>query len=100
MMSTNVTRLVVAELKPKFEIKIDLDDRAFQFPAGKALNQLVLLSGGRQIFVEGVFPFNQARTPPRFLVLTYDEAKELGRRLVEGVHAARTQLVVPGELRI
>src|SRR4051812_33133380 len=100
MPPNQVTPRLVAQLKAKFEVKVDLDDRAFLFPAGKALNQLAFLSDGRQVFVEGVFPFNQARTPPRILTLNYDEAREFGRRLLEAVHTAKTQLVVTGELRI
>ena len=37
------------------------------FPAGKSVAQLILLSDGKRIFLEGVYPFNHARTPPRFL---------------------------------
>ena len=100
MSPNQLTHRLVADLKPKYEVKVDLDDRAFLFPAGKALNQLLFLSDGRQVFIEGVFPFNQARTPPRILTIDHDEAREFGRRLVEAVHTAKTQLVVTGELRI
>ena len=98
-MSNPIPRLV-PELKPTLEVRVDLDDRAFLFPAGKALNQLVFASDGRRVFVDTVFPFNQARTPPRIVALTHEEAKEFARKLVEAVHAARTQLVVTGELRL
>ena len=99
-MSSNPTPRLVAELRPAFEVRVDLDDRAFLFPAGKSLNQLVFASDGRRVFVDGVFPFNQARTAPRIVVLTYEEARDFGRKLVEAVHTARTQLVVTGELRL
>ena len=99
-MVSNPSPRLVTELKPAFEVRVDLDDRAFLFPAGKALNQLVFASDGRRVFLDGVFPFNQARTPPRILVLTSDEAREFGRKLVEAVHTTRTQLVVTGELRL
>src|SRR5712675_1166913 len=72
----------VADLKPKFEVKVDLDDRAFLFPAGKSVSQLLFLSDGRKIYVEAVFPFNQSHTPPRLVSLDLEDAKELGRRLV------------------
>ena len=45
-MSTNLTPRLVTELKPKYEIKVDLDDRSFLFPAGKSIDQLVYLSDG------------------------------------------------------
>lgn len=90
----------IAALKPKFEIKVDLDDRAFLFPAGKSVAQLVFLSDGTSIQIEAVYPFNQSRTPPRLLLLDFEDAGELGRRLVEAVHHARTQLVITAGVRI
>jgi hypothetical protein len=69
-MSINPTPRIVTELKPKFEIKVDLDERSFLFPAGKSISQLLLLSDGRTIFIEAIYPFNQSRTPPRLLRLT------------------------------
>lgn len=99
-MTTQPSPRLVATLKPKFEIKVDLDDRAFLFPAGKTLAQLLFLSDGQKIYVEGAFHFNQSRTPPRLLTLDLEDAQELARRLVEAVHTARTQLAITGGLRI
>ena len=44
------------------QIKVDLDDRAFLFLAGKSINQLLFLLDHRMIFVEAVNPFNQSHT--------------------------------------
>ena len=99
-MSINPTPRIVGELKPKFEIKVDLDERSFLFPAGKSVNQLLFLSDGRTIFLEAVYPFNQSRTPPRLASFNLDDAREFGRRLVDAVHCARTQLVVTQGIRI
>ena len=99
-MSTQPTPRLVATLKPKHEVKVDLDDRAFLFPAGKSLAQLIFLSDGEKFFVEAAYHFNQSRTPPRLLTLDHEDAKELGRRLVEAVHHARTQLVITAGVRI
>jgi len=99
-MTINLTPRLVAELKPKFEIKVDLDERAFLFPAGKSVSQLLFLSDGRTIFLEAVYPFNQSRTPPRLAALDLEDAREFGRRLIEAVHCARTQLVVTHGARI
>jgi hypothetical protein len=99
-MTTQSTPRLVANLKAKHEIKVDLDDRAFLFPAGKGLAQLVFLSDGQRVYVEAAYHFNQSRTPPRLLVLDLEDAKELGRRLVEAVHHARTQLVITASVRI
>jgi len=99
-MSINPSPRLVTELKPKFEIKVDLDERSFLFPAGKSVSQLLFLSDGRTILVEAVYPFNQSHTPPRLVSLNLEDAKEFGRRLVEAVHCARTQLVVTSGVRI
>jgi hypothetical protein len=99
-MSTQPTPRLVATLKPKYEVKVDLDDRAFLFPAGKSLAQLVYLSDGQKIFVEAAYHFNQSRTPPRLLTLDHEDARELARRLVEAVHHARTQLAITAGVRI
>jgi hypothetical protein len=99
-MPINPTPRLVVDLKPKFEVKVDLDERAFLFPAGKSVAQLFFLSDGRRIFVEAVYPFNQSHTPPRLLTLDFDDAKDLGRRLIEAVHHARTQIVATAGIRI
>lgn len=99
-MSSQPTPRLVATLKPKYEVKVDLDDRAFLFPAGKSLAQIVYLSDGQKIYVEAAYHFNQSRTPPRLMTLDFEDASELARRLVEAVHHARTQLVITSGVRI
>jgi hypothetical protein len=99
-MAINPTPRIVAEFKPKYEIKVDLDERSFLFPAGKSVSQLLFLSDGRTIFVEAVYPFKQSHTPPRLVALDLEDAREFGRRLIEAVHCARTQLVVTSGIRI
>ena len=99
-MAISPTPRIVAELKPKYEIKVDLDERAYLFPAGKSVSQLLFLSDGRRIFIEAVYPFNQSHTPPRLVLLDLEDAREFGRRLIEAVHCARNQLVVTSGIRI
>jgi hypothetical protein len=91
---------VVAAFKYKYEVKVDLDERAFLFPSGKSLTQVLFLSDGNRIYLEATYPFNQSRTPPRLLTLDIDDAKELSRRLIEAVYCARTQLVATAGVRI
>jgi len=91
---------LVSELKPQFEIKVDLDERCFIFPAGKSVTQLLFLSDGRTVFVEAIYPFNQSRTPPRLISLSLEDTREFGRLLIEAVHGARTQHVVTSSVRI
>lgn len=90
----------VANLKPDYAVKVELDDRAFLFPAGKSVMQLVFVAEGRTVHIEAIYPFNQSRTPPRLISLDLEDAKDLGRRLVEAVHQARTQLVISEGVRI
>src|ERR1041385_3844753 len=99
-------RPLVASLKPDPKphsgsaVRVELDDRSFLFPSGKPVVQLVFLSDGRAIHLEVVFSYNQSRTVPRIVTLNFDDAKEFGRRLVEAVHQARTQLVISESTRI
>lgn len=99
-MSIPPTPRLVTNLQAKYEVKVDLDDRAYLFPAGKGLAQLVFLSDGHRVYVEAAYHFNQSRTPPRLLSLDFEDARELGRRLVEAVHHARTQLAITSGVRI
>jgi hypothetical protein len=46
---------VIPEVKPRPEVKIDLDDRVYLFPAGKPVIQLVLLAEGREIHFDAFF---------------------------------------------
>jgi hypothetical protein len=90
----------VVNLTPPYAVKVELDERAYLFPAGKSVMQLIFYADARRIHVEAIYPFNQSRTPPRLLTLELDDARELGRKLVDAVHTARTQLVVSQGVRI
>jgi hypothetical protein len=86
--------------RPEFVIKVDLDDRAFLFPAGKMIAQIAFATEGHLIHVEAVYSFNETRTPPRILTLGLEDAKDLARRLIDAVYQARTQLAVSDGMRI
>src|ERR1700683_2828097 len=45
--------------KPDFVVRVDLDARAYLFPAGKSVSQLSLLTDGRLVHFDAVFPFNE-----------------------------------------
>lgn len=81
-------------------VEVDLDDRAFLFPAGKPMTRLVYGAEGRVIDIDGIFPFNEARTRARLVSLDMVDAKELARRLIEAVYQARTQMVVSDGVRV
>jgi hypothetical protein len=86
--------------KPATTIKIDLDERAFLFPAGKSISQIAFSTEGRVVHLDAVYPFNESHTPPRLVTLTLDDARELARRLIDAVYQARTQLAVSDGMRI
>jgi hypothetical protein len=87
-------------VRPEHAVKVDLDDRAFLFPAGKSISQLTFRSDGRIIHVEAIYPFNESHTPPRIATLDLEDAGELARRLVDAVYQARTQLAMSDGMRI
>jgi hypothetical protein len=86
--------------KPDLIVKVDLDERAFLFPAGKLISQISFATDGRVVHIDAVYPFNEARTPPRLLTLSAEDATELARRLVDAVYQARTQLAMSDGMRI
>lgn len=84
----------------RHSIEVDLDERAHLFPAGKPMTRLIYAAEGRTIDVDAVFPFNESRTRARVMSLDIDDARELGRRLVDAVYQARTQHVISDGARI
>jgi len=81
-------------------VEIDLDERAYLFPAGKPMTRLHITAEGREIEINAIFPFNEARTPARITTLDITDAKDLARRLLEAVFQARTQHVVSDGVRV
>ena len=81
-------------------VEIDLDERAYLFPAGKPMTRLHIAAEGREIEINAIFPFNEARTPARITTLDITDAKDLARRLLEAVYQARTQHVVSDGIRV
>jgi hypothetical protein len=86
--------------RPEYVVKIDLDDRTFLFPAGKAIAQIAFATEGRMIHLEAVYLFNESHTPPRIITLSFEDARDLARRLVDAVYQARTQLAMSDGMRI
>jgi regulator of extracellular matrix RemA (YlzA/DUF370 family) len=81
-------------------VEVDLDDRAFLFPAGKPMVRLIYGAEGRSVDIDASFPFNEARTRTRILTLDIADAKDLARRLIDAVYQARTQHVISDSARI
>jgi hypothetical protein len=81
-------------------VQVDLDERAFLFPAGKSVSQLILTASGNTVSIDLTFPFNQTRLPPRLAVLDVDDAAVLARCLTMAVYLARTQHAITETMHI
>src|SRR3974390_3854614 len=88
------------KVRPDCVGKIDVDERTFLFPAGKAIVQLAFASEGRTIHLEAAYLFNETRAAPRILTLGLEDAQDFARRLVDAVYQARTQLAVSEGMRL
>lgn len=84
----------------EFMLAVDLDERAVLYPAGKSVTRVNMSAAEGGIAFDAVFAFNEARTPPRFMVLTLEDAREFGRRLVDSVYQARAQNAITETMRI
>ena len=81
-------------------VQVDLDERAFLFPAGKSVSQLILTAAGASVTIDLTFPFNQTRLPPRLAVLAVDDVAVLARSLTMAVYLARTQHAITETMHI
>ncbi len=82
------------------QVPVDLDERAFLFPAGKPLTRLVFCPSGRVIQVDAVFAFNASRAVPRLFTLELEDARVLARTIVDAVFLARTQHAITETMRV
>lgn len=76
------------------EVRVDLNERCFLFPAGKGVSHLVLAAGPDGfIDVRAVFAYNLSRADSTIDRFSLDEARMVARGMVEGIYQARTQTV-------
>ena len=79
---------------PDAIIKVDLDDRAFVFPAGRQLTQLQFLAFRPHLVrVEAVYAFNHSKAGPELFELPAEDARDLSRRMVESVYRAQSSQI-------
>ncbi len=92
---------VVAHLKrkaPDAVVKVELDERAYVFPAGRQIMQLHFLAfRPHMITIEAVYAFNESKASPELIELPIDDARQLSRKLVESVYRAQPSQVVSRE---
>lgn len=87
--------------RPKLVINIEADDRTVLFPDGKFLSHIsVQETGDGSLRLEGVFLFNESRQDQEIAQLSVDDARELGRALLEAVFQGRTQHVLSDGAKI
>lgn len=80
---------------PDAIFKVDLDERAYVFPAGRHVQQLQFLAfKPHMLRVEAVYSFNESKASPELLELSADDARALSRRLVESVYRAHSSQIV------
>lgn len=90
-----MTKEAVQKAAPDIVIKVDLDDRAFLFPAAKPLAQLhLLVYRPYKVRFECAYPFNETRHTPELFELSAAETHELLRHLVDTVYRARSSQMV------
>lgn len=87
--------------KERLAIVVELDDRAFLFPAGIGISHLNLASlSGRRIAIEAVPGFNAARHDPRVATLSFEDAHDLARKIIDAFYQGRTQHVLSEAIKV
>lgn len=101
MATSNEPTPVIAHLKrraPDAVVKVDLDERAFVFPAGRHVSQLQFLAyRPHMIAIEAVYSFNESKASPQLIELPIEDARQFCRKLVESVYRAQPSQVVSRE---
>lgn len=87
--------LHAARTTPDAIFKVDLDERAYVFPAGRHVQQLQLLVfKPHMLRMEAVYSFNESKASPELFELPVEDARALSRRLVESVYRAQSSQIV------
>ena len=98
MAGMNDPAQVVTHLKrkaPDAVVRVDLDERAYLFPAGRQVTQLQFLAfKPHMIAIEAVYAFNESRASPELVELPIEDARQFARKLVESVYRAQPSQVV------
>lgn len=87
--------------RSKLVINIEMDDRTVLFPDGKFLSHISIHEmDGEHLRLDAVFHFNESRREPEIATLPVEEARDLGRALLEAVYQGRTQHVLSESTKI
>lgn len=80
-------------------VNVEMDDKSFLFPQGKAVSHLVFTWDRDGVLVGAAFHYNQARSDGHVARLTVQEAVDLTRYLVEAFYQSRSQTVLSDSLK-
>lgn len=98
LMDVKVTNQPQHRAAPDAIIKVDLDDRAYVFPGSKLVTQLhVLAYRPHKIRFEAHYAFNESKASPELFELSFDDARELSRRMIEAVYRAQSTQIISRE---
>lgn len=90
-----------AAARARLVVNVEMDDRTVLFPDGKFLTHVAIAEdAGGGIRLDGVFLFNESRTEATIASVEPEDARELGRALLEAVFQGRTQHVLSETARI
>lgn len=90
-----------AAARARLVVNVEMDDRTVLFPDGKFLTHVAIAEdAGGGIRLDGVFLFNESRTEATIASIEPEDARELGRALLEAVFQGRTQHVLSETARI
>ena len=90
-----------AAARARLVVNVEMDDRTVLFPDGKFLTHVAIAEdAGGGIRLDAVFLFNESRTEATIAVVEPEDARELGRALLEAVFQGRTQHVLSETARI
>jgi hypothetical protein len=90
-----------AAARARLVVNVEMDDRTVLFPDGKFLTHVAIAEdAGGGIRLDAVFLFNESRTEATIAAVEPEDARELGRALLEAVFQGRTQHVLSETARI
>lgn len=82
-------------------VNVEVDDRTVLFPDGKFLSHIAVHEQPDGCLrLEAAFHFNESRADPQLCVLDVEDARDLGRAILEAVFQGRTQHMLSATARI
>lgn len=80
-------------------VNVEMDDKCFLFPQGKALSHLVFTWTREGVGIGAAFHYNHARSDGHIADLSVEDAVDLTRYLVDAFYQSRTQAVLSDTIK-